>query len=200
MENGVKGKGYYYILLWTVGVFWTLLGGHLASSTLWNFLGLDFITILVAYLYLTYGGLHAAGFAIGQGIVVDIFSAGPVGFFLTLYLAVCGAVILLSRLFDLSNPKGQCFINCYGMLIKKALFFLLLYAFSYRVVLDQEVILLSVVSVLVTGLFAPFFFAMLDLVKRRIVVAEGMGQPDVVGERHVRFEEESLRDIEKIRP
>ncbi len=184
-----------------LGVAWTLLQGHLSSSSLWSFLGLDLITILIAYVYLIYGGLHGAAFAIGQGLVVDIFSAGPAGFFLTLYLAVCGLVVLLSRLFDLSNPKGQCFINGYAMLMMKAIFFLLLYTFSYRVVLDQKTVLFGLMSVLVTGLCAPLCFAILELFKGRIVVIEAMGETGLLApQRPGGFEEEYLKDIENIRP
>ncbi len=200
MENGVKGRALFLFCIWALGICWTLLRAHFISLEPSSFLEIDLIAILIAYVYLCYGGLQAAVFAAVQGLVVDIFSAGPVGFFLSLYLSVCGLAVLLSMLFDLSNPKGQGFIVGYGVLLKKGLFILLLSAFSYRLILSESLVIYGALSVLLTAVSAPLCFMALDRVKARVLIEPCAENRDTelldVSET---FEQEYLRDIEKIR-
>ena len=80
-ESKPDRKISFHILLWLVGILLTLLKGIWTNPWGVDFFDLDFLTILTAYLFLSSGQLAAGSFALGQGILIDLFSTGLQGSF-----------------------------------------------------------------------------------------------------------------------
>jgi hypothetical protein len=66
---------------------------------------LDLLTIMIAYLFLLYGGTIAATFAFGQGFLIDLFSGGLDGLFALLYLSVFGGIYLGSLISKIRKDR-----------------------------------------------------------------------------------------------
>jgi len=91
-----------------------------------KFFDVDFGTAVIGYVLIFYGSTWAGLFALGQGILVDLFSVGPVGLFSLLYLAA-----FLSMLGDVDfstfhSPKGQVILICTAVFLKELFLLLLL--------------------------------------------------------------------------
>ena len=123
-----------------------------------DFLDLDLLTIMTAYLFLYYGHTSVGIFAFGQGLLIDIFSGGLHGLFAFLYLCVLGAIYLGCPFLDLHAPKGQVIIIASAVLFKKIIFLMVLIAFSPDVVFLKSFLWISGASVIGTGLISPVLF------------------------------------------
>jgi rod shape-determining protein MreD len=119
---------------------------------------LDFLTILIAYLFLFYRSVPVGWFAFGQGLLIDIFSGGFHGLFTLLYLGVFGGIHLGSRFFNPQGPKGQVIIISLSVLLKKALLLMVLNAFSRDPVFFKTFLWTSGASAICTGMFGPILF------------------------------------------
>ena len=128
----------------------------------WNFVELDLLTILTAYLFLYYGNGAVVGFAFGQGLIIDLFSGGTHGLFTFLYLVVCLGIFVGSKIFNIQRPKGQAVLIFLAVLFKKILFLALLTLFSFDIVFSKSFLLAAVLSAIITGLAGPFFFRIFD--------------------------------------
>ena len=106
-ESKPDRKISFHILLWLVGVLLTLLKGIWTNPWGVDLFDLDFLTILTAYLFLSSGHLAAGSFALGQGILIDLFSTGLQGLFPALYLGVFGESPLLPGFSISGKPKGR---------------------------------------------------------------------------------------------
>ena len=82
----------------------TLTKGKWLNLTGSEYLTLDLLTIITAYLFLSYRKMVAGSFAFFQGLLIDIFSGGMHGLYTSLYLSVFGGIYLGSRFFDLQQP------------------------------------------------------------------------------------------------
>ena len=140
----------------------TLLAGIWGDPWGFDFLDLDFLTILTAYLFLTFGPVAAGVFALGQGFLIDVFSGGPHGLFTASYLSVFFIVLLGSRFFNLLNPKGQVIIVSLAVTLKNAMLLILLSIFSQDIVYSKTLLLVSLVSICGTGLTSPLFFQLFN--------------------------------------
>ena len=118
----------------------------------------DLLTIITAYLFLSYGQTSSGAFAFGQGFLIDLFSGGLHGLFTFLYLGVFGAIYLGCRFFDLQSPKGQVSIVFLAVLFKKILFLFVLVLFSPEVAFEGPFFLISGTSAIITGLLATIIF------------------------------------------
>ena len=127
-----------------------------------DFFDLDFLAILTAYLFLTFGQIAAGIFALGQGFLIDVFSGGLQGLFTASYLSVFFVVLLGSRFFNLLIPKGQIIIVSLAVLLKNAMLLILLRIFSQDIVHSKALLLVSLVSICGTGLVAPLFFQLFN--------------------------------------
>ena len=127
-----------------------------------GFPDVDLITILVAYLLISYGETGAGIFAFGQGILIDIFSTGLLGFFVFLYLIVFFGINIGSRFFDLHSSRGLIILVSLAVLLKEILFMSLLSLFYHDIFISTSVFLAFATSVICSGLIAPFLFYLLD--------------------------------------
>jgi rod shape-determining protein MreD len=123
-----------------------------------NPIGVDLLTIVIAFLFLFYGQTATATFAVGQGLLIDLFSGGLHGLFTSLYLMVYGCIFLGHLFFSLQHPKGQMIIISLTVLAKKIVFLLMITVFYQNTAFSHHFIWLSVLSALVTGLIAPVVF------------------------------------------
>ena len=126
---------------------------------------LDFLTILIAYLFLNSGRTAASTFAFGQGLLIDIFSGGLHGLFPLLYLSVFGGIYIGYRFFNLQNPKGQVLLVSLAVLLKKAMFYVVLTVFSPEIIFSGVYILISGSSAICTGVIALIAFCLFNRLK-----------------------------------
>ena len=147
---------------WVGGGVATLLAGIWGNPWGLDFFDLDFLTILTAYLFLSFGQIWAGVFALGQGFLIDVFSGGLHGLFSAAYLSVLFVIVVGSRFFNLLNPKGQIIIVALSVLLKNAMLLILLRIFSQDIIYSKTLLLVSFVSIGVTGLAAPLFFQLFN--------------------------------------
>lgn len=119
---------------------------------------LDLLTILTAYLFLYFGRIQAAAFALGQGLLINTFSSGLNGLFVFLYLGVFWAIYLGSLFFNLQTAKGQIMIVSLVIFLKNIVFLTVLYLFSDSIVFSKSFLSGSAFSIIGTGLITPLFF------------------------------------------
>lgn len=135
----------------------------LAKGTLMNRIGLetldiDLVTILIACLLATRGKPAAVVFAMGQGILTDIFSAGWPGLFWFLYMMVFFGMNLGGRFFDPHSVRGLFLLVTIAVFLKDVLFMGMLHAFSLQVGSFSSAFLAIGVSAFCTGFLAPAVF------------------------------------------
>jgi rod shape-determining protein MreD len=127
--------------------------------------GMDLLTIMIAYLFLLYGGTIAGTFAFGQGFLIDLLSGGLDGLFALLYLSVFGGIYLGCRFFNLQDPKGQIIIVFLAVLLKGTVFFIVLKAFSPQVVFSKSYVYSTGASAICAGLIAPMLFGLFNRIQ-----------------------------------
>ena len=120
-----------------------------------SFFDLDLLTILTAYLFLSFGRIQAGAFALGQGFLIDIFSSGLHGLFAFLYLSVFCAIYVGSLFFNLQTAKGQIMIVTLAICLKNIVFLTVLSLVSNSMVFSKSFLSASAVSVIGTGLITP---------------------------------------------
>ncbi len=147
------------------GIFFILIRGQWADLLGPELFELDLLTILIAYLFCFYGDVGAGLFAVGQGLLIDLFSGGFHGLFSSLYLSVLAAIYFGSLFFDLQTPRGQILLVSLGVVVKKILFFMLIKTFITGAWFSESFLWISAASVLCTGLPAPLFFRLFDYLR-----------------------------------
>jgi len=143
-------------------LIFTLVKGKWLNLMGSDFFDLDLLTIITAYLFLSYGQTAAGTFAFGQGFLIDIFSGGLHGLFSFICIAVFGAIFLSCRFFDLQTPKGQVIIVSLAVLFKKILFLFVLVLFPPKVAFTGSFLWISGASAIITGLLATVIFYLFD--------------------------------------
>ena len=167
-----------YLLAWGMGLFFTLVKGASLAFLGLEFFDLDLLLILTACLLLFFGPVAAGVFALGQGLLVDIFSGGMQGLFASLYLSAFGGIYLGSRFFDLLEPKGQALLVSLAFLLKNTLFFILLGIFSVEAVFSRSILWMSGLSLIGTGLITPVIFCLADHLRTALLADVGDGLPE----------------------
>ena len=71
-------------------------------------------------------------------------------------------ILVGTRFFNLLNPKGQIIIVALSVLLKNAMLVILLRIFSQDIIYSKTLLLVSFVSIGVTGLAAPLFFQLFN--------------------------------------
>lgn len=130
-----------------------------------NLTDLDLLTIIIAYLFLFYGQTATVIFAFGQGLLIDLFSGGLHGLFTFLYLCVFGGVYLGSQFFNLQHPRGQMIIVALAVLLKKAMFFMMITVFYHRLDFSKDFFWVSGFLVIGAGLISPILFYLFDCLR-----------------------------------
>ncbi len=157
------------------GLGLTLVKGKWVCLTGSELFAPDLLTILTAYLFLSYGRTASGVFALSQGLFVDLFSGGIHGVFILLYLSVFCTVWFGSRFVDLQTAKGQVFIVLLAMLSKTVLFILMVLVVSQGVFAPRSFLGVWILLMLISALLAPVAFFILDRLKGRFIEDTGKG-------------------------
>ncbi len=121
------------------------------------------VVIIMSVYLLAYGSETGAGiFALGQGLLTDIFSGGIWGFHTILYIVIFLFIKVVSRPFDLLSAFGQIALVFVSVLVKEILSVPLLQLFSLNMDFSSYDVLMFIVSALSSGLIAPLIFYLLN--------------------------------------
>jgi rod shape-determining protein MreD len=126
---------------------------------------IDLVIVITASLLMSIGSVGAAIFAFGQGMLIDLLSAGFLGLFALLYVISFLCLELGARFFDLRSVQGQFILVGLVVVIKELVLVGLLDAFAFEVVLSASLFLWFGASAFFTGLIAPFIFSILKTVQ-----------------------------------
>jgi rod shape-determining protein MreD len=124
-----------------------------------NFFDVDLVTVIIAYLLITHGEAGTGIFAFGQGLLIDIFTAGPLGLFTLVYLMLfLGINFVGSRFFDLHTTKGQVIIIALAVFLKEVFVLIFLYISSSEIMVSSTILLAFAASAICSGLIGPLVF------------------------------------------
>jgi rod shape-determining protein MreD len=126
----------------------------------------DIVSILIAYQLSRVGRTSAGVFAFIQGALMDIFSAGFVGLFTLLTIALFFAILIGSRFFNIRSFTGVAIIVLLANLLKELLLLFFIVLFSPETGEYTPGMGSMAVSVVITSLIAPIVFGLLDYVYR----------------------------------
>jgi len=150
------------VIVWVLGILYTLVKGRVMNSVGSTFIDLDLLTILTAYLFLFHGPVGAGIFAFWQGSVIDLFSGGAYGIFALLYLCVFGGIALGSQYVNPQHRRGLMLLVTLAVLLKRGLFMAIVKGSQPEADIGGATIWIAVASAVVTGLVAPFIFFILN--------------------------------------
>lgn len=144
-----------------------LLKGSVVNDLAPVFFDIDLVVVITATLLIRSGSTGAAIFAFGQGMLIDLLSAGFLGFFVLLYVISFLCLELGARFFDLASVQGQFLLVSLVVLIKEIVLVGLLDAFAFEVILSASLFFWFGASAFFTGLIAPLISGILKAVEIR---------------------------------
>lgn len=131
------------------------------------FFDVDLVIVITASLLISSGSAGAAIFAFGQGMLIDLLSAGFLGLFALLYVISFLCLELGARFFDLRSVQGQFLLVGLVVFIKELVLVGLLDVFAFEVALSPSLCFWFGASAFFTGLIAPLIFSILRRVETR---------------------------------
>lgn len=158
-----------YLLLWAIAVISILVRGSLVGHALPRYFDVDFIIIILIYLFTFYGEKGAGVFAFGTGVLTDLFSGGLFGFYTLIYLTVFLVMRFGSRPLDLSSTGTQIITVFLAVFLKGILMIVLFYLFSLRAIFSLTDFFVFIFSIICSGLIAPFLFYLFNYCNRFMV-------------------------------
>jgi rod shape-determining protein MreD len=158
----------FYLGVWLAGFVSILLKGIWTDLEGPGFLDVDFVAVLTAYLFTQFNPRTAALFAFGQGLFLDLWSAGPGGLHASIYLLVLVGIAVGSRFFNMQEAKGQMTVVFSSVMLERAAFFVLMPLFGDVAFVPSRP-WASLSSALVTGLLAPVIFHVMSTSKATVV-------------------------------
>jgi cell shape-determining protein MreD len=152
---------------WFLSLIYILLKGSVVNEIAPLFFDIDLVIVITASLLMSSGSAGAAVFAFGQGMLIDLLSAGFLGLFALLYIISFLCLELGARFFDLRSVQGQFILVGLVVLFKEVILVGLLDAFAFEVVLSASLFFWLGASAFFTGLIAPLIFSILNYVQVR---------------------------------
>ena len=150
-----------------LSLLYILLKGSAVNNLAPLFFDIDLVIVITASLLVRSGSAGAAIFAFGQGMFIDLLSAGFLGVFALLYVVSFLCLELGSRLFYLSSVQGQFILAGLVVFIKELVLVGLLDAFAFEVVLSASLFFWFGASAFFTGLIAPVISSILRMIQIR---------------------------------
>jgi len=150
---------------WFLSLIYILLKGSVVNEVAPLFFDIDLVIVITASLLISSGSAGAAVFAFGQGMLLDLLSAGFLGLFALLYVISFLCLELGARFFDLRSVRGQFLLVGLVVLIKELVLVGLLDAFAFEVVLSASLFFWFAASAVFTGLIAPLIFGILRTIQ-----------------------------------
>jgi cell shape-determining protein MreD len=146
-----------------------LFKGNITRWEIVGFFDLELVIIILAFL-ITYCSLQGAGiFAFSLGLLIDIFSTGPLGLLTFLYLVSFLLIVFGSNLFDCRAQVGLSILIFLVVLFKDILQMLMMISFSLGSPISIKWFLAIITSAMFSGLLAPMIFAVLKMGLRFIL-------------------------------
>ena len=155
-------------MAWFLSLLYILLKGSVVNEIAPFFFDIDLVIVITACLLMRSGSVSAAVFAFGQGMLVDLLSAGFLGLFALLYVLSYLCLELGARFFDLRSMQGQFILVGLVVFFRELVLVGLLDAFAFEVVLSAALFFWFGVSAFFTGLIAPLIFCILHSLQIRI--------------------------------
>jgi hypothetical protein len=155
-------RSYFCLAAWVTGVVFILLKGIHRDPWAVGVFVLDLLTLLTGYLFLSFGHVQAGAFALGQGLLLDIFSSGPNGLCALIYVSVFLGIYLGSLFFNLQTVKGQIIIVSLAVLLKNVMWQAVIALLSGSMVFSTSFFCGASVSIVGTGLLAPVLYGAFD--------------------------------------
>jgi hypothetical protein len=153
-----------YIFLWMVSLFFVLMKGNIINFFGIYFLDIDMVIIITTYLLLMDEETGAGVFALGQGLLIDVYSGGPLGLFTLLYLILFLSIHIGSGLLDIRSAKGQAVIILIAVLVKGGLLVTFLHIFSLEIHVSYSVLWAFAGSGICSGLIGPLILRLIHCV------------------------------------
>ena len=144
-----------YIFLWMVSLFFVLIKGSIINFLEIHFFDIDLVIIITTYLLLMDEETGAGVFALGQGLLIDVYSGGPLGLFTLLYLMLFLTIHIGSGFLDLHSVKGQAIIILLAVLLKGGLLISFLNIFSLEIHISYSILWSFAGSGVCSGFVGP---------------------------------------------
>ena len=139
-------------------MFFILIKGSLMNQFGFDSLDIDLVSILIGCLLSAGENVLGAVFALGLGLLTDVFSAGWPGLSAFLYMVVFLAIQLGSKFFDLHSSRGLLILVFLAVSVKGLLLMGVLMMVTPRVAFSPNALSALAVSALSTALLAPPVF------------------------------------------
>ena len=170
-----------YVFVWFFSAAFILIKGNLVAQWQAGFLNLDLVIICIGYLLVRYGRPAVAVFALVQGLMIDIYSAGLFGLFSFMYTGLFGGMVFGSRFLDLASLKGAVILISLATVMKDLFLMVLLSAFSFEVNPTVVGLFAVVIAALLSGLAAPIIHVILDRISQLLAKELGGKKDMIVG-------------------
>ena len=128
---------------------------------MFGFFNMDLVIVFIVYLFIFHGDTSACIFALGQGLLIDVFSGGILGLFTLVYVLFFIGVKFGSYPFHLHSFEGQIIFISLASLMKEFLVLLFMNLFSFEISFSFTAFTLLFASSIFTGLLAPVIFFIL---------------------------------------
>jgi hypothetical protein len=162
VASNEKDQSYFCLAAWLTGIAFTLLKGINRDPWGVGIFDLDLITLLTGYLFLSFGRIQAGTFALGQGLLIDIFSSGPNGLSALIYVSVFWGIYLGSLFFNFQTVKGQIIIVSLAVFLKNATWQAVTALLFGSIVFSTSFFYAGAVSIIGTGLLTPVLYGIFD--------------------------------------
>ena len=157
-----------YIFLWMVSLFFLLMKGSIINFFGIHFLDIDLVIIIITYLLLMDEETGAGVFALSQGLLMDVYSGGPLGLFTLLYLMLFLSIHIGSGLLDIRSVKGQAIIILLAVLLKGGLLISFLHISSLEIHISYSVFWAFAGSGVCSGLIGTLILRLFHCVETLI--------------------------------
>lgn len=155
-------RSYFCLAAWLSGIAFTLLKGIGRDPWGVGVFDLDLVILLTGYFFLSFGHIQAGAFALGQGLLIDIFSSGPNGLSALIYTGVFLGIYLGSLFFNFQTVKGQIIIISLAVFLKNVTWQAVAALLFGSVILSTSFYFAGTVSIIGTGLLTPVLYAIFD--------------------------------------
>ena len=167
--------------MWFFSIAFILIKGNLVAPWEASFLNLDLVIICIGYLLIRYDRTAVALFALVQGLMIDIYSAGIFGLFSFIYTGLFAGMVIGSRFLDLASLKGAVILISLAVFVKDLFLIVLLNVFSYKVNPTPADFVAVVMAALLSGLTSPIIHVILVRISHLLAKELGRKKDIFVG-------------------
>ena len=152
---------------WVISILFILIKGNLLGPLIAKKIDVDLVIIITVFFLSIQRDTGAGIFAFFQGLLIDVLSGGPFGFFAFLYIIVFIVVKLLSYPLDLLSTGGRITVIFIAVLIKNLAMVALLKMLSLEAAFSYNEFMIFILSALCSSFAALFIFSVLETLHNR---------------------------------